>query len=93
MLYKFRHSLLKIDSKYMPTTGNQKKSHRQTNSASLVIGMPFHRTQYLQQAVFPYTIPEWDRLPETVATAVPLASFECMAQSHPLLTHSNTYYF
>ena len=43
-LNKFKHGLLKIDSKYVPTTGNQKKSHRQTNSCSLDV--PSYRTQY-----------------------------------------------
>ena len=36
MLYKFKHGPLKIDSKCVPTTGNQKKSHRQTKQLLLL---------------------------------------------------------
>ena len=44
-LYKFRRGLLKIDSKYVLTTENQ-KSHCQTNSCSFDV--PFHSFQYRQ---------------------------------------------
>ena len=42
-LYKFRHGVLKINSKHVPTTGNQKKSHCQTNSCCFDV--PYHRTK------------------------------------------------
>ena len=43
-LYKFSHGLLQIDSKCVPTTGNQKKSHCQTNSC--FFDVPNYRTLY-----------------------------------------------
>ena len=82
MLYKFWNGLLNIDSKskHAPTSGNQNKSCHQTSSCSSDI--PFHRTQYRQQTLFPCTIPEQNSLPNTVATAPSLAFFEARVQRY-----------
>ena len=80
MLYKLKHGLLKKDSKYVPTAGNQKKSHHQTSSCSFDV--PFHRTQHQQQTFFPRTVLEWNSLPEAVATVSSLASFKSRVQNH-----------
>ena len=46
LLYKFRLCQLKIDSKHVLITGNQKKSHCQTNSC--FFDVPNYRTLYWQ---------------------------------------------
>ena len=56
-LYTLKNVLLNIDSKHAPTSGNQKKSRRQTNLCSRL----FQRTQY-QQQTFPRTVPEWNNV-------------------------------
>ena len=39
-------------------------------------------TLYRQQTLFPLTIPQWNSLPEAVATAPSLASFQSRVQNH-----------
>jgi hypothetical protein len=80
-LYKYKKGLFHIDTRYAPTT-NQKKSRRQTNSQAYDV--PSHRTVYRQQTFFPRTIPEWNSLPESVATAPTLTSFRSRLQNHLL---------
>ncbi len=79
-LYKYRNGLLHIDTHHPPTIDCQKKSRRQTNSQAYDV--PSHRTQYRQGTFFPKTIPEWNSLPESVATAPSLTAFASRLQRH-----------
>jgi len=79
-LYKFHHGLLSINTQFPPTTNQQKRSRRQTNS--LAYDVPSHRTQYRQSTFFPRTIPQWNCLPEEVASAPTLSAFKGRLQKH-----------
>ena len=81
-LYKYKNGLLHVDTRYAPTTNSQKKSRRQTNTQAFDV--PSHRTAYRKQTFFPRTIPEWNSLPESVATAPSLTSFRSRLQNHLL---------
>ena len=78
--YKWHNHLLTINSKHLPTNTQQKKSKRQSNTQAY--GVPSHRTQYRQSTLFPCTIPQWNSLPEEVASAPSLEAFKGRLRQH-----------
>ena len=78
MFYKFHHDLISINSKYLPKPSKSRLSSRNNNNHSSDI--PTCTTRYRQMPFFPRTIPEWNKLPQEVVTA--LECFKSRLASH-----------
>ena len=71
--YKY-HNIITINSKYAPKPSSKRLSRRRNNSCAYDI--PNCRTSYWQKSFFPRTIPEWNHLPEDVASTETLDLFK-----------------
>ena len=74
MFYKFHNKLVTINSKYCPKPSTQRLGRRRNNTCAYNI--PQTRTLYRQSTFFPRTIPDWNHLPEEVASASSLDLFK-----------------
>ncbi len=73
MFYKHHNGIVTISSSAAPTADCQMRSRRLSHSTAYDV--PSHRTLYRQKTFFPRTIPEWNSLPEDVASAPSLEDF------------------
>jgi hypothetical protein len=74
LFFKFHYGSVIIDSKYSPT--QQPTARRPRRTHSLTYPVPSCRTDYRKYSFFPNTVMDWNKLPEDVASAPSLESFQ-----------------